>query len=362
MNDTAPLVHPRLARRRIEHARDYLAHLELARQEKLKIDGNTKAIDAEIASTANLIKQLSGQAGQHIQSRKRVPMVRRTEHSAPRPEYLLFLDECGSHPINDRQTQFPVFCLCGVIVDADQYRCFDRKWKAWKASWLGSPHVRVHEPDVRKRSDCFHKVDPGEELALMNALSSELLSLDFTCVAAVIDKRRFAELHPTGVVDDFLPRSSYLMCLDFIIERFVHFLYYVGQDALGLVTAESRGVREDAEVHAEFIRLQLHGTQWQSESWFRYQLRPFIEFQGKHRNNSGLQIADLAARPIAEKVLNPKTMPERWEVIKSKLYDGGVGRPESYGLKLYPAHESLDAFFERTTKAEGDAIASPSAD
>jgi len=231
---------------------------------------------------------------------------------------------------------FPVFCLCGIIVNRDHFAAFDRRWRTWKAHNLGSALVEVHEPNVRKRSKEFHRDSRQQEQGLIDALSRELSDLDFVCIAGAIDKRSFAALHPSGRVDDFLPTSGYLMCVDFVIERFVHFLYHAGRDAQGLVVAESRGLREDAEVHAEFLRLQVEGTQWNSEKWFRYQLRPYIEFERKDRNHSGLQIADLVARPIAERILRPTTSPERWEVIKSKLYDGGQGRPESYGLKVFP--------------------------
>jgi hypothetical protein len=105
------------------------------------------------------------------------------------------------------------------------------------------------------------------------------------------------------------------------------------------VFAESRGDREDAEVHAEFIRLLLEGTQWQTDGWFRYQLRPYLEFLPKARNITGLQIADLGARPIAEKILQPTSTPERWSLFRSRFYDGVEGRPSSFGLKVYPAPE-----------------------
>jgi hypothetical protein len=329
-------LHPRAAKQRLAHAKDYLAHLELARRSKQQLDGESTIVDQEIAAATITVMRLSGRSGERIEQRRRVPIRDWSEDSAPRPEYLLFLDECGSHPLTPSSEKFPVFCLCGVIIDAERYRYVDRLWKTWKANWLGSARELVHEPDVRRRSHRFHNSDPVREQALIDSLSVELAAIDFTCIAAVIDKRHFADMHPEGFVDDFLPASGYLMCIDFVIERFVHFLHHVGGDARGLVVAESRGAREDAEVHSEFIRLQLDGTQWQSEAWFRHQLRPYIEFQKKRRNSSGLQLADLCARPIAEKVLNPTSNPERWETIRPKFYDGTQGRPTSYGLKIYP--------------------------
>jgi hypothetical protein len=235
---------------------------------------------------------------------------------------------------------FPVFCLCGIAISRERYAEFDRHWKTWKAEWLGSQHVRVHEPDLRHWKHPFGISDPQRRQALETSLDDILRRLPFIAFAGVIDKQQLARQYPTVHVDDFLPNSGYLMAVDFVVERFVHYLYYGAADAYGLVVAESRGTREDAEVHAEFLRLLLEGTQWQSNSWFRYQLRSYVEFYKKGLNHSGLQVADLIARPIAEKVLNPHSDPKRWDAVAAKFYDGGVGRPHSYGLKIFPALES----------------------
>jgi len=47
-------------------------------------------------------------------------------------------------------------------------------------------------------------------------------------------------------------------------------------------------------------------------------------------------MTDIIARPVAEKLLNPATTPVRWEEVKKKFYDGGKGRPSSYGLEAFP--------------------------
>lgn len=333
-------MHPRAARGKLALAQDYLAFLEFARRAKFRLDGDTRSLDGLILGASNDTEKYAGWADARIDSRRKFPCPVPTKDSPPRHEYFLFLDECGNHSLRDSGGAFPVFCLCGVIVDAERYQTFDRRWKVWKARWLGSPLVQVHEPDVRRRSNKFHDDDPAREQALIDALNAQLTDLDFTCIAAVIDKRRFAELYPAGAVDDFLPSSAYLMCVDFLLERFVHYLHHAVGDARGVVIAESRGLREDAEVLSEFLRLQLEGTQWQPDRQFRYQLRPYIEFDRKYRNTSGLQIADLTARPIAEKVLEPSSSPERWDVALAKLYDGGKGRKNSYGLKVFPTPEA----------------------
>lgn len=349
-------LHPRAARTKVLQARDCLAYLEFARRAKLELDGNCDAIDGGITELTNVVYALSEQAGERIQPRNKVRVTHRTEHSPPRHQYLIFLDECGTHSLDIRDDPFPVFCLCAVIVDREKYGTFDRQWKAWKSRWLGSWQIRVHEPDIRKRSREFHGADKAYERSIIDALSSELSTLGFICIAAVIDKRALTATYPSGRVDDFLPSSTYLMCVDFVFERAVHFLYEVGEDAEGVVIAESRGLREDAEVHSEFLRLQLVGTQYIADGYFRNQLRPYIEFKRKDTNESGLQIADIVARPIAEKVLEPANTPERWQVVAPKIYDGKQDRRSSYGLKVFPSSDIGSFFGESAFKAKEDTL------
>jgi hypothetical protein len=220
----------------------------------------------------------------------------------------------------------------------------DHIWKAWKQDNLGDSNIIVHEPDVRHRSSGFRGTSREHAASIVERLDDVLAELDFRIIATVVDLREFEVQYPEAMVDDFLPVSCYLMSIDFVLERFLHFLQQQVSGARGLVVAESRGLREDAQVHAEFMRLQLEGTQFIPDSSFRAYLRPYIEFYRKSQNNTGLQIADLAARPMAEKILDPAARPTRWEVFARKLYDGETGAPHKYGFKVFPLVDGNDPF------------------
>ena len=112
----------------------------------------------------------------------------------------------------------------------------------------------------------------------------------------------------------------------------------------GLVIAERIGPKEATQLMNEYSRLQLEGTQYISDSWFRYQLAESIIFGEKQDLMPGLEMTDVIARPIAEKVIDPSHTPVRWEPIRKKFYDGGQGRPESYGLKVFPTPVGNDFF------------------
>jgi len=336
-------LHPRAARVKLEKAQRLFRHLDVVKNGLAEFGEDPAALDSLLANLRRSMDRLEFFSDGRIEPRTRFKPVIRPEGGHV-PEYLLCLDECGSHVPSSAYGKFPVFCLSGIVISKDDYIELDTLWKAWKMRHLGSLDIVVHEPEVRGCSGSFRRQHEEDRMQLWRELELIVEDLDFTCIAAVVDMREFVASHPDGLVDEFLPDSCYLMCIDFIMERFVHFLRHAGNDARGSVIAESRGLVEDAKVHAEFIRLHLQGTQFLSATAFRSQLRPYIEFFVKKRNHSGLQIADLAARPFAEKTLRPESDPARWNVFHTKLYDGLKGAPHSYGLKVFPLTELNDPF------------------
>ena len=59
-------------------------------------------------------------------------------------------------------------------------------------------------------------------------------------------------------------------------------------------------------------------------------------FADKKSNSSGLQFADLLARPIGRAVLNPGQVNRAYDVIKTKFYANHSGKIEGWGLKCLP--------------------------
>jgi len=338
---------PRAARIKLERVDRLLSHLSAARRlfEEIDSSENSEIVASLIDGLAPSRSRYQSISDGRIEPRKRFKKQIRPEGAAI-PEYILCLDECGSHVPEAARSNFPVFCVSGIILSKAAYGTIDDLWKAWKTTYLGSPDIVVHEPEVRGCTKNFRRSTSSERENLWKALEDILAKIDFTCICAVVDLRSFYELHPDGKVDHFLPKSIYLMCIDFIMERFVNFLHH-RDDARGSVVAESRGTVEDAIVHAEFMRLLTEGTQYVPPVSFRWALRPYIEFYVKKRNHTGLQIADLSARPFAEKILAPETTPARWDIFSARLYDGMKDAPHSYGLKVFPLTEENNPFATR---------------
>lgn len=151
-----------------------------------------------------------------------------------------------------------------------------------------------------------------------------------TLITAVIDKNRLkndhGELH-----------NPYELSMKFCLERLWHYLK--GRDQVRTedggfksthVVFEARGRREDDEIELAFRRACDGDNHMGLPLPFEFILAD------KRINSTGLQLADLIARPIGLSVFRPKQANRAFEVIEPKLYRSDDGRIEGYGLKRFP--------------------------
>ena len=139
-------------------------------------------------------------------------------------------------------------------------------------------------------------------------------------IAAVIDKIGLAQKYAD-------PWSPYELALQFCMERLLRTLLRRGQEGrLVHVIFESRGKKEDAELELCFRRIADNQEDWGyvKADFSRLKWNPI--FIDKKSNSSGIQIADLIARPIGLKTLRP-TQPNRaYDILEKKLLAGGLKR------------------------------------
>lgn len=105
------------------------------------------------------------------------------------------------------------------------------------------------------------------------------------------------------------------------------------------VVFECRGKKEDKDLELEFRRV------CDGANRMGVQLPFDIIFADKRANSSGLQLADLVARPIGVSVLRPGQNNRAFEILKRKFFCAGgranVGKGyENWGLKVFPPSES----------------------
>jgi hypothetical protein len=96
------------------------------------------------------------------------------------------------------------------------------------------------------------------------------------------------------------------------------------------VIFESRGKREDDELELEFRRV------CDGQNFLNKRIPLEIMLADKRVNSSGLQIADLVARPIGLSVLRPGQPNRAYEIIEKKFYSSSQGKVDGYGKKVFP--------------------------
>ena len=107
---------------------------------------------------------------------------------------------------------------------------------------MGSVDKRIHEPNIRrKRLKYWLNAHGSSDLdGFKNELSNILAKTNYSLITVVIRKDEYQEEFEQKQVDMFLPISQYHIALDFVLERFVHYLHYKANDAEGLARIHRR--------------------------------------------------------------------------------------------------------------------------
>jgi len=263
-------------------------------------------------------------------------------------EYIMFLDESGDHNLANIDPGFPVFCLTGCIFEHDYYHQFVRqKVDDFKQHWFGTTEVILLSRDIRKHQGAFTFLgNESRREEFYNALNGLLSGLAFTIVAVVILKRTHLQEYGGRA------RHPYHLSLAFIMERYSMMLRRRAANNTGYIIAESRNPNDDRLLKDEFQRVRHQGTFYQSDlanittMWM----------EKKKANIIGLQIADLAAYPIAAQVLRPDVPHKSFLVLRPKIDAAPEHKGRKilgYGLKIFPqpSFEHLE-YLEQKTEGE----------
>ena len=317
------------ARRKDRHER-YLHFLRWALRTRRDNNYSVDKLTDVIKQGEDELETLVQSAGGKIVPRRR-PGLTDTEETC-----TVFIDECGAHSRKAKE-KFKAFCLAAVIIRDSVLQEVDRKWKRWKHYYLGSANKQVHEPDIRWRNRSFWcGGDRAKCAKAIKSLDRVLDRLDFTAVVCVVNRPAYVKEIGLQPLDDSLPQHPYLMSMHFLMERLAMALHGQFDGARARLVIESRGPKEDATIQYEIARLFLDGTSYVSATWFRQQFFPGVAFREKSQNCTGLQLADLIARPCGEKVVDPGSTPGRWPVIRKKLCPGIETGHSIVGLKIVP--------------------------
>ncbi|WP_421997080.1 DUF3800 domain-containing protein [Roseovarius confluentis] len=231
-------------------------------------------------------------------------------------DYIVYVDESGDHSLTSIDPDFPVFSLSFCIVKKDDYtRAVVPSVQALKFKYWGHDAVVLHEHEIRKSKGDFTWLltDRARRKEFYEDLNQIMVDAPITIIASVIDKLKLTARYPR-------PWNPYELALHFCMERLLMFLTSMGQQGKRVhVVFECRGKVEDAELELTFRRIVGGANQWGwvSRDFSVMEFEP--KFAKKSVNSTGLQLADLTARPIAIKTLRPEQPNRAYDVILTKL-------------------------------------------
>lgn len=255
------------------------------------------------------------------------PMVPGKQHSS----YVVYVDESGDHGLESIDLQYPVFVLAFCVFQKAYYVSHVvPALENFKFKHFGHDVVVLHETDIRKERGSFRFSSRNHKEAFLDELTGIIEANHFILITSIIDKARLRERS----------ENPYHLALGFCLETLYEFMQEKCQDDLPThVVVECRGRKEDAELELEFRRVCA------GENKFG-KLLPFeVVFADKKTNSTGLQLADLVARPIGLSVVRPEQPNRAFAILKRKFFCSGGRRNvgvgyEGWGLKIHPAPES----------------------
>ncbi|MCK4704795.1 MAG: DUF3800 domain-containing protein [Gammaproteobacteria bacterium] len=252
----------------------------------------------------------------------------------PFSKYIVYVDESGDHSLQSVDENYPIFVLAFCVVHKRHYsEAIVPALEKFKFNYFGHDQVVLHENEIRKEKGSFNIFRGKEE---KNNFFDELTGIiefsNFILISCIIDKRTLSK---QGDVN-----NPYHIALGLCMEKLYAFLQEKNQhNKKTHVVVECRGKKEDRELELEFRRI------CDGNNRIGIPLPFEIIFSDKKVMSSGLQLADLVARPIGLSYLRPEQNNRSFEVLKEKFYCNGgrcnAGKDyEGLGVIFYPVSES----------------------
>ncbi len=238
----------------------------------------------------------------------------------------MFVDESGNPNLKNIDKEFPVFVLCGVMLEEQSYYAFRDDFNELKLKFFDNKDVVFHSTKIRKRNKDFKiLIDTDVKQVFIEGLNACIYNADFTIISVAVDKREYVE--EVGHIDDL-----YEICLSVLVERTIHYLSENKLDGGLSIVLERRGKKEDNVLVKRFNKILDSGTFKATPEEIK-SFNTGFHFRKKNQNINGLQLADLVAYPIARQTLNPETEHPSFKVFKDKFYYRG---DENRGWKKIP--------------------------
>jgi hypothetical protein len=237
------------------------------------------------------------------------------EHS----DYIVYVDESGDHSLDSINPRYPLFVLAFCVFQKDQYaQKVIPALSSLKISTFGHDLIVLHEQEIRKKTGAFNQLSLLRREKLMQALSNLMAETDVVLIPIVIEKGSLKQHGPD-------PTHVYHLAMQLGLEKLYQFLQRRDQhNGLTHIVFEARGHSEDVALELEFRRI------CDGHNSLQHKLPFEVVIADKKTNSVGLQIADLAARPIGLSILRPDQSNRAFAILKDKIYQEDEGQSEPF--------------------------------
>lgn len=245
--------------------------------------------------------------------------------------WIVYVDESGNYNTDTYEKEYPVFVLAFCVFHKTNYvKNIVGALEKFKFEYFGYDTVVLHEREIRKETGDFQFPNKKFKQDFIGSLHAIMRESNFIVISCSINKQKLFE-NSLGMGDNL-----YHVALGFCLQSLFDLMIEKNQeDTTTHIVFESRGKREDRDLELEFRRICDGANEKRCRLPFE------IIFADKRTNSTGLQIADLVARPIGLHVIRPSQPNRAFEVITKKFYcrDGRtfVGENfQGFGLHVYP--------------------------
>jgi uncharacterized protein DUF3800 len=250
-------------------------------------------------------------------------------------KYIVYVDESGDHSLKSIDVGYPIFVLAFCVFHKRHYsEAIVPALEKFKFNHFGHDQVVLHENEIRKEKGAFNIFRSREQkYQFIDELTEIIEYSNFILISCTIDKRTLKKQLGEN-------SNPYHIALASCMETLYEFLTEKQQNEKTThVVVECRGKKEDKELELEFRRV------CDGNNRLGIMLPFEILFADKKVMSSGLQLADLVARPIGLNLLKPGQNNRAFEVLEQKFFcDGGRDNAgngyHGVGMKIFPIPDS----------------------
>jgi hypothetical protein len=219
-----------------------------------------------------------------------------------RSSHIIYVDESGSSDFGAGNESYPVFVLAFCLFNVDTYiNQIDPSFQRLKFQHFGHDLVILHESDIRKKVGAFKALnDPIFRELFLDDLSRTITKSDFRILPIIRTKENEGHHEPEIYTNSAVEGLN--RCVEWLKSN-----GKVGEELIFVL--ESRGPKDDRRLLEAL----------ESIFWHRREPQVTVKFVPKAFASTGLQIADLVARPIGLSAIRPGQANRSFEMIRDKI-------------------------------------------